>query len=288
MGEHFYDFRDPKAVENFKDSKFWRLGDIPQPSVDRRGQTLQWFQSDSEENYLKQGNHSYSRDSISYRFNQFGYRSDEFALLEHYDPEEFRAMFVGDSNVLGIGSPWEELWTTQLCQKLHRYTGRFTRQLNLGWGGTGSDWVSMITRQTLDLLRPNVLFVLYSMVGRRNYFASSTQLYPFLPRMNFQKEFEKEYEALVRLTNPYDSFFRFAGNAALVEVEAKNRSIPLIWTTLEHFPREFLSRYLDTRGYIGAYPSIPIKARDGIHAGAPTQTELAELAYQRYQELTCG
>lgn len=84
-------------------TEFWQLRKIPRTSLRGTVRSCRWLHSDSEANYVKRGNKEFSPESISYEFNNFGYRSDEF----HETGSIPALMFIGCSYTLGIGIPWE-------------------------------------------------------------------------------------------------------------------------------------------------------------------------------------
>ena len=114
-------------------TEFWRLRKIPCSPLPGRERSFQWLHSDSEANYVERGNKDFSPESISYEFNSFGYRSDEFDETGSAPA----LMFIGCSNTLGIGIPWDALWTTLVTKHFTKAWGIPVRQYNLAWSGTG-------------------------------------------------------------------------------------------------------------------------------------------------------
>src|SRR5579871_6877658 len=160
-------------------TELWQLGRIPRSPLPGTQRSYQWLHSDSEANYIERGNKEFSPESISYEFNSMGYRSDEF--------EEFglapALMFVGCSNTLGIGVPWDALWTTLVTQHFRRAWNMPIRQYNLAWSATGADHVAMMVHQCIDILKPVAVFVLWSYVNRLTWFETPRRRHHFLPNL---------------------------------------------------------------------------------------------------------
>src|SRR5262245_15723569 len=81
---------------------FWQMNRIPRSPLYPQTRFLRWLHTDSEENYHKRGNKDFSVESVGYDFNSLGYRGPAFER----EPGEVGVMFLGDSNTLGLGTPW--------------------------------------------------------------------------------------------------------------------------------------------------------------------------------------
>ena len=98
----------PRACE------FWQMNRIPRSPLYPQTQFLRWLHTDSEENYHLRGNKQFSVESVSYEFNNLGYRGPVFDC----GSREVGVMFLGDSNTLGLGMPWEKLWSSLVVRQL--------------------------------------------------------------------------------------------------------------------------------------------------------------------------
>ena len=77
-----------------------------------------WFLTDTEKNFNKnQHITSYGADDVFYKFNRQGFRSIEF---EH-DSDAINVLIVGESNSIGVGLPYDEVWFNILGQKLKEH-----------------------------------------------------------------------------------------------------------------------------------------------------------------------
>jgi hypothetical protein len=249
--------------------EFWQRGRIPRPPYQPKVKFVRWLSSDSEENYYKEGNRSFSVESVGYEFNSLGYRGPEFDALAGDRP----VMFVGDSNTFGIGTPWDDLWTSCVTRYLQDKWGAPVRQVNLGWAGTGSDYVAMVVHQSVEALRPRAIFVLWSWFTRVSWFPTPRRWQPFLPHF-CPGEFAKEHAAYLRLATDAQAFFNFVRNFHFVSERLLRLGIPYYWGTLEATSPEMLQWYLPLDGYVGRWTELD-RARDGKHGGVQSHAQFA-------------
>jgi AcrR family transcriptional regulator len=242
-------------------SDFWQVKRIPWSPLYPRTRFLRWLHTDSEENYQRRGNKEFSVESVGYEFNSLGYRGPELAR----EPGEALVMFIGDSNTLGLGMPWEGLWTSLVTQRLEQRWGVPVRQCNLGWGGTGTDYTAMMLHQTVDVLKPDAVFILWSFVSRMTWFADPRRQVHFIPEWAPSVD-TQEHSAYLRLATEAHGFFNYIRNFYLVYDRLLRLRIPYYWGNLEQFSREMLEPYLPLDEFAGPWKCLDL-ARDGRHAG---------------------
>ena len=120
------------------------------------GTTQQWSGTDTRRVWNKHQSNPETRerlkslgwteDSVSYRFNSHGFRSDEF--------EGDGVMFLGCSFTMGIGMPWENTWAYQVAKGLD------TKCWNLGIGGGSHDTCFRNAQEWIPQLKPSRVFLL--------------------------------------------------------------------------------------------------------------------------------
>jgi hypothetical protein len=245
------DFK-PSAAE------FWQHGRIPHSPLPKGRRSFRWLHSDSEENYRARGN------------KEFGYRSGEFDL----SGSAAALMFIGCSNTLGIGIPWESLWTTLITKHFEQTWGVPLRQYNLAWSATGGDHVAMMVHQCVDVLRPRAVFVLWSYVNRLTWFETATRRYHFLPNLTTSVP-EAEHSAFLRLSTSAQAFFNFVRNYNFVATKLESIGVPFICGILERFEVETLGYYVPLSPFAGRWRRLDV-ARDNQHSGIKSHADFAE------------
>jgi hypothetical protein len=253
----------PEACE------LWQRNRIPKSPFAGKQRRLRWLHGDSEENYALRGNKDFSLDSISYALNEYGYRSDEFDV----SARKPAFVFVGCSNTLGIGIPWDELWTTLVVKHFEKKWGRRIAQYNLAWSGTGPDHVAMMIHQCIDVLRPNAVFVLWSYIGRMTFFNDAKSRAHLLPERS-KNISENIHDAFLSLSTDANLFFNYVRNYAFVEARLSTLGIPWICGNLEQFTDELLSHYINMHNFCGRWSRLDI-ARDNQHSGVKSHKEFS-------------
>lgn len=119
------------------------------------GKTLEWFGMDNEKAYQHNITNSYDAmlengwvdKKITYEFNEYGFRSEEFA-----DGDSI--VFLGASDVLCTGVPVEESWPYKVANnlKLKRY--------NLGLGGASGSTAFRMATYWLEKLKPKIVVLM--------------------------------------------------------------------------------------------------------------------------------
>lgn len=115
-------------------------------------QELDWLPMDTESLYKKNlieryndlNKYGWIDSKFTYKFNSYGFRSEEFNL----DPS---VVFLGCSLTLGIGLPWDSLWTTQLARELK------LQSFNLAIGGSSHDTAFRMAYAWLAQLQPKLV-----------------------------------------------------------------------------------------------------------------------------------
>lgn len=158
----------PETIENAKSPEdFWKLYGLsywPPNTVNK------WMPSDTEEAFDKNMSNKktrklliegkWNKDSITYRFNNYGFRTDDDFDIEN---PSLGNMFLGCSFTDGIGLNIEDVWSYKLNQKLG---GTF---YNLGQGGTGLDTQYRLFKAWAPVLKPKRAFTLGAYEPRREF-----------------------------------------------------------------------------------------------------------------------
>lgn len=115
-------------------------------------QELKWLTADTEERYHDNIKNRYDdlkrfgwlEKSITYKFNSYGFRCDEFS-------DRPTAMFLGCSNTVGVGIPYENTWAYIVSKELNLECA------NLGLGGGSSDSAFRMCLGYIDIVKPKLV-----------------------------------------------------------------------------------------------------------------------------------
>lgn len=115
-------------------------------------QELKWLPMDTEERYLNNLKTNYNQlwklgwidAPITYKFNSYGFRSDEFS----HDPS---IIFLGCSHTVGIGMPLEQTWPSIVSKTLG------LKNFNLGVGGVSNDTAFRLAQHWIPQIKPQLV-----------------------------------------------------------------------------------------------------------------------------------
>lgn len=120
------------------------------------GKSVKWFATDSEEAYVnnlkirrhKLEEYGFIDAEITYTFNQYGFRSEEFV------DDADSIVFLGASDTVGVGLALEDTWTYQVASALN------LRHYNLSIGGLAGDGAFRLAYHWLEKLKPKVVVLM--------------------------------------------------------------------------------------------------------------------------------
>lgn len=202
--------------------------------------TEYWSGLDTEENFEKNPHPDYTKTSITYTYNQFGFRTKEFDFTD----TENNILCLGCSQTEGIGvqTPWPDI----IQENLPTY-----KVYNLGHGSGSPDTVSRLITNYAPLLKPKKVFILWPNSYR-------FENYDELGIEYMGSWSTKEYINLLTDQNALNWFER---NKIYVKMFAKIYNFQLYEDTTDNW--RFKTNLLDL-------------ARDNQHMGLNTQKAVAE------------
>ena len=139
---------------------YWQLGSSLNVGTYPPGQEM-WFSltdSDTEENYNLNPSPHWAKYSLSYKYNNQGFRSREFLVQS----DELILLTLGCSHTVGVGIPVEDNWPEQLGKKY------FPNHLvyNAGLGGASADTVARLAVNLIPIIKPDIVAVLWPSLYR--------------------------------------------------------------------------------------------------------------------------
>lgn len=258
---------------------------FPNKNKTLRNQTLNWSGSDTYKTYQKYQPNPYTKDDITYKFNNYGFRCDDFI------PSDHRLVFLGCSVTEGIGLPLEETFSYQIYNYVKKEIKKDFPYWNLGLGGCGLDSIIRCYNNFSTMLRPQVVIALFPSY-RLEYFSEiSDKWYAVLPNNDEEKIFLKN----PFLLNSEIITYSIEKNLVMLDLLLERYSSMLIWDKWddEGFKKVNVSNLRNLQNYVDAwYPAIKntlndVKARDGKHHGKNTHKEFAKIILDQYGDEIC-
>lgn len=223
------------------------------PHYEWANMDMSWLTVDSQERYHQNMEKSQTRekllamgwteDNISYRFNEHGFRSDDF------DGEG--VLFLGCSFTQGIGIDWERSWPYLVATELG------LKCWNLGIGGSSNDTAFRLANHWIPILKPKYVFYLPTLEYRLE-FITEDRFQLFIPMYVYDGNDKYFYDKWLAVRD--NSRLNYLKNVAGVKHICNENAIPCF--TIERKDR-FKNHHMDW-------------GRDLLHHGPTWNKEIAE------------
>lgn len=208
----------------------------------------------------------------TYTYNSLGFRGDEPTK------EGFKVMSIGCSHTEGVGLNDDETWSHQLCKLINGV------DLNFGYGGRSSDYVVRCLLTYYDLIKPDLVLIMYPNQDRREYYTEEGGIEPFAYNpWGFLKETEKGvevYKSLVASTNNYENSINWYKNHLIITYFLREKGCKWVWNGVHLYdaPQE-------PNRFDGDYRNFLDFGSDGTHSGPKHNRAYASSLYQFLLEL---
>lgn len=232
--------------------------------------SFNWKDSDSQENYKEQNN-LYSPHSITYKYNNYGFRCDDFDNWENYP---YRVLFAGCSMTEGTGLPLEDIWAKQVHKMICDKIGVSIPFWSVASAGSGIDHMVRYLYNVKDLLKPQIIIsYVPDKVRRERWFEDRWSVWSLdldverntkimLDTKFVEYQTEKNLAILNLILNQLDCYFLYSSSMNDFSISDYINS-PLI-IQKDHKPEQY--------DY----------ARDGLHAGPRTNKIMAHQAFDYF------
>ena len=102
---------------------------------------------------------------IEYVYNSRGFRDSEWP--DSIEELKNAIWCVGDSFTVGIGQPYEHIWSQVLSKKVNQ------RTINVSLDGASNEWICRRTKQILEQVNPKLIVILWSYFNRREHIGTT-------------------------------------------------------------------------------------------------------------------
>lgn len=228
-----------------------------------------WMPSDTEklfdENWKNQETktklikHGWSKDSIQYKSNDFGFRMNTDILDVIPGECDF---YLGCSITFGIGLNLEDTWAWKISEK----NGRTC--VNLGWGGSGIETQYRLLRAWAKLLKPKKAYTLGYYYGRRELMETKDRIHHLGV---WQADSQQWKEFYPRVTTRHEMLISCIRAIDAMRAVCMDYNIELY--TLNDLYRKDIYNTTDTT------------ARDLLHFGCSWHTKISDLPKNYWQRL---
>lgn len=209
-----------------------------------------------------------------YTYNQLGFRGDSI------NKEGFRVMSIGCSYTEGVGVNDHETWPAQFTKLIEDGVN-----MNFGISGRSNDYTSRCLLTYYDIIKPDLVLIMYTFPARREFYSPEGGIEPFKPGASWgyfsDTDNGKKLQILKEETqNDFEDIQNWYKNHLLISYFLKYKNIPFIWNGC------FLETdYMDEYRYDGNYNTFVDKGfDDGKHPGPKHNEVYAKNLYEHIQE----
>ena len=194
----------------------------------------------------------------SYSYNELGFRGDSI------DKEGFKIMSIGDSNTEGVGVNDNDTWSSQFCGLIPNSVN-----MNFGTGGRSNDFIARCLLTYYDLIKPDLVLIMYTSPHRREVYTESCGIEPFMATDSWGYLNDTEEGRIIQLNrtqiqNENEDFINWYKNHLLIKLFLDSKKCNWLWNGWMEIPREFK----EFNRFDGFYnlPFLDVGV-DGIHPG---------------------
>jgi hypothetical protein len=193
----------------------------------------------------------------TYTYNELGFRGDSI----HKDG--FKVMSVGCSHTEGVGVNNDETWPAQFSKLITNGVDH-----NFGVGGRSNDFITRCLITYYNLIKPDLVLIMYTSPQRRELYIKDGGIEPFIPhcQWGYAKETEDGRELQNNLTaiqNEYEDFMNWYKNHLLIKYFLESKKCNWLWNGWFGIP----PKYEEFNRFDGEYGGWFDKGVDGIHPG---------------------
>lgn len=193
----------------------------------------------------------------TYTYNELGFRGDSIKK------DGFKIMSLGCSHTEGVGVNDDETWPAQFTKLVPNGVN-----FNFGTGGRSGDFVVRCLLSYYDLIKPDLVLILYPPINRKEIYTADGGVEPYMATSawGYMEETEEGrliQKNLLEIQNTNQDFVNWYKNHQLIKLFLESKKCNFIWNgSLTQSP------YKDEFRYDGDFfVNIIDKAVDGRHCG---------------------
>ena len=159
----------------------------------------------------------------TYTYNELGFRGDSIKK------EGFKVMSLGCSITEGIGVNDKETWPAQFCSQIKNGVN-----FNFGTGGRSNDFICRCLMSYYDLIKPDLVLIMYTFPTRREIYTNNNGIEPYAPTAVWGKLLETEEGQTIQnsmdfLQNDNSDFINWYKNHMLIKLFLESKKCNWIW-----------------------------------------------------------
>jgi hypothetical protein len=193
----------------------------------------------------------------TYTYNELGFRGDSVHKTG------LKIMSIGCSNTEGVGVNDDETWPHQFSKLIPNGV-----DMNFGCGGRSNDYISRCLLSYYDLIKPDLVLIMYTLPQRREVYTKDNNIEPFMPTeawgyLKDEEEGKLIQSNLTSLQNNNEDFVNWYKNHLLIKLFLESKKCNWLWNGWMEIPMKFK----EFNRFDGNYKNFLDKGVDGIHSG---------------------
>lgn len=246
-----------------KSLKYWTTEDFEISSYQ--------FNLSERINSTYNGSGSDNTGKCTYEYNELGFRGDSIYK------DGFKVMSIGCSLTEGVGVNDNETWSHFFSKLINGV------DLNFGVGGRSNDYISRCLLSYYDLIKPDLVLIMYTESHRREFYTKNGEIEPFHHKkwgyFLETKDGEEEHKSLLTLSNKESNFQNWYKNHQLIKLFLEVKKCNWLWNGW------FATNdYIDENRFDGDYYPFIDYGSEGVHPGPKTNKEYSIKLYNYISE----
>lgn len=208
----------------------------------------------------------------TYTYNELGFRGDSL------QKDGFKVMSIGCSLTEGVGLNDDETWS-------HNFTKLIPKgvDLNFGLSGRSNDYISRCLLSYYDLIKPDLVLIMYTSLQRREIYTKDGGIEPFMKTTSWGYLNETEdgkiiQDSYLNFSNDNDDLYNWYKNHQLIKYYLGSKNTKWLWNGSFGVPENIV----DSNRFDGNYKSYIDFAVDGVHPGPEHNKTYAKKLFDFY------
>jgi hypothetical protein len=203
----------------------------------------------------------------SYTYNELGFRGDSIYK------NGFKVMSIGCSNTEGVGVNNNQTWSHQFTKLIPNGVN-----MNFGTGGRSNDFISRCLLTYYDLIKPDLVLIMYTSPQRREIYTKDGGIEPFMPNcvwgyLDQTEDGSNIQQKLVELQNDNEDFINWYKNHLIIKYFLETKKSNWIWNGSFGIPKKYVEFNRFDGNYYGNFID---KGVDNIHPGPKHNREYSK------------
>ena len=218
------------------------------------------FKLDERKNKTYKTSGSDNTGLCDYTYNELGFRGDSVKK------EGFKVMSLGCSNTEGVGVNYIETWPYQFTNFIPNSVN-----MNFGTGGRSNDFISRCLLTYYDIIKPDLVLIMYPSPLRREIYTKDCGIEPFMPThiwgyLEKTEEGRKIQLLKTELQNNNEDFINWYKNHLLIKYFLETKGCNWLWNGSSDIPKEY-KEFNRFDGDFSTYPNFIDYGVDNAHPG---------------------